>query len=48
MLKHNTKNGSPRNKFVYLTQDNRTICWKSVEKEDEKGIELSSISKVVK
>jgi hypothetical protein len=38
MKKHNFKNGSPHSKFIYLSQDNRLLCWKSLEKEDEKMI----------
>ncbi len=48
MIKHSTKNCEKRNKFVYISEDNRYLCWKSLDKEDEKRIELISITKVIK
>ncbi len=48
MMKHSVKNVEPHNKFVYLSEDNRCLCWKSTEKEDEKRIELYGIWKVVR
>lgn len=30
MLKHSPKTPEPHSKFVYLSQDNKHLCWKSV------------------
>lgn len=46
MLKHSPKTPDPHSKFVYLSQDNKHLCWKSVGKEDEKRFSLSSIVKI--
>ena len=34
VVKHSDKISSPHDKFVYLSEDNRFICWKSLDKED--------------
>jgi len=48
MIKHSQKNIEPHNKFIYISEDSRCLCWKSTEKDDEKQVELCSITKVVK
>lgn len=47
-MKHSDKSDKQSHKFVYVSTDNRFLCWKSVEKEDEKRLELISIRKVIK
>lgn len=34
MIKHSDNTSSPHDKFVYLSNDDRYLCWKSVNKED--------------
>lgn len=48
VTKHSVGKGEPRNKFIYLSEDNRSICWKSTERDDEKRLELCLITRVVK
>lgn len=48
MTKHSLNTSIPHNKFVYLSEDNKHLCWKSFDKSDEKRIEVKTISKVVK
>lgn len=48
VVKHSVGNSEPHNKFVYLSEDSRYICWKSMERDDEKRLELTSITRVVK
>lgn len=48
VVKHSEGKGEPHNKFVYLSEDNRSLCWKSTDREDEKQLELRSIARVVK
>lgn len=48
MLKHSENHSVPHNKFVYLSEDQKSICWKSLDKEDEKRIDLKAITRVVK
>lgn len=48
MVKHSRNTNEPHNKFVYLSQDNRNLCWKSMDKQDEKKFPLSSIIKISK
>ena len=37
MTKH-SDNAEPKTKFVYLSMNERFLCWKSVDKNDEKRI----------
>lgn len=48
MVKHSEKIDEPHNKFVYLSEDTRFLCWKSLDKDDQKQLELSSVTKVIK
>jgi hypothetical protein len=34
MVKHSEKINDPHDKFVYLSEDERYLCWKSPNKED--------------
>ena len=47
MTKHSNKSDS-KSKFVYLSMNERFLCWKSVDKKDEKRIQLSHIMKTVR
>ena len=47
MSKH-SNNTSEKMKFVYLSKDDRYICWKSVDKDDEKRMEITQIDRVIK
>jgi hypothetical protein len=47
-MKHSSTSDRVVHKFVYTSPDNRYLCWKSVDKDDEKKIELISISNVIK
>jgi len=38
MVKHSEGTPNPHNKFVYLSEDIKYLCWKSLDKEDEKKI----------
>lgn len=33
-VKHSVGKAEPHNKFVYLSEDSRAICWKSTDRED--------------
>ena len=48
MLKHSRNTKKPHSKFVYLSSDRRHLCWKSLEKDDEKSLSISSIVKIWK
>jgi hypothetical protein len=48
VIKHSVGKAEPHNKFVYLSEDNRCLCWKSTDREDEKQLELASITRVIK
>ncbi len=48
MIKHSPNTSEPHSKFVYLSEDHKFLCWKSPNYNDEKKIEVSSISRVVK
>lgn len=47
MIKH-SPNSKPKEKYVYVSGDRRFLCWKSLEKRDEKRIELRKISVVLR
>ena len=47
MTKHSDRSDS-KTKFVYLSMNERFLCWKSIDKQDEKRIEISTIQKVVR
>jgi hypothetical protein len=38
MLKHSERTQEPHNKFIYLSEDQKFLCWKSLDKKDEKKI----------
>jgi len=48
MTKHSTNTSEPHVKFVYISPDCKNLCWKSLDKEDEKSFPLKSIIQVVK
>ena len=48
MLKHSRNTKKPHNKFVYLSTNHRHLCWKSLEKDDEKTLSIQSIVKIWK
>ena len=45
--KHSASVSEFHSKFIYLSDDHRFLCWKSLEKNDEKKIELSKIDKIL-
>lgn len=47
MVKLSARGSSSCSKFVYLSEDNLRLCWKSVEKSDEKGMALAEVVRVV-
>lgn len=47
MTKH-SNNAPEKMKFVYLSKDDRYLCWKSVDKDDEKRMEITQIDKIIK
>jgi len=47
-LKHSVNTKEPHPKFVYLSFDNKSLCWKSPEREDEKSMEVQSITNVMR
>ena len=48
MLKHSKNTKKAHSKFVYLSSDCKHLCWKSLEKEDEKSVAVSSIFNIWK
>lgn len=46
--KHSPNTDIAHDKFIYVSEDHRFLCWKSVNKEDEKSIELRKITQVIK
>ena len=48
MVKHSENTNKSSHKFVYVSKNSRYLCWKSPDKDDEKTIELISISDVIK
>ena len=47
MTKH-SNNADSKAKFVYLSMSEKFLCWKSTDKNDEKRLEVSTISQVKK
>lgn len=47
MTKHSNSSTS-KPKFVYLSMSEKYLCWKSVDKNDEKRLEVCTISQVTK
>lgn len=47
MIKH-SPNSKPKEKYVYVSGDRRFLCWKSLQKNDEKKIELRKINMVLR
>ena len=47
MTKH-SNNTSSKCKFVYLSMSQKYLCWKSIDKNDQKKMEVASISQIVK
>jgi hypothetical protein len=47
MVKH-SPNSKPKEKYVYISSDRRFLCWKSLEKDDEKMIELKKINLILR
>jgi hypothetical protein len=33
-MKHSPNTSEPHNKFIYISEDHRFLCWKSTDKED--------------
>ena len=48
MIKHSPNTSEPHNKFVYLSSDAKDLCWKSLDKEDEKRFPLKSVIRIVR
>ena len=38
VLKHSNNTPTAHDKFIYVSPDHRFLCWKSLEKDDEKFI----------
>lgn len=47
MIKHSRNTKEPHKKIVYLSEDSHHLCWKSINKEDEKKLPLSSILNIL-
>jgi hypothetical protein len=47
MTKH-SNNAVSKTKFVYLSMSEKFLCWKSIDKNDEKRLEVSTIWKIGK
>jgi hypothetical protein len=47
MTKH-SENTKSKSKFVYLSLNEKYLCWKSVDKQDEKRLAVISIYKTVR
>lgn len=47
MTKH-SNGSSSKSKFVYLSMSEKFLCWKSVDKNDEKRMEVCNISHVAR
>jgi hypothetical protein len=48
MIKHSENTSEPHTKFVYISSDCKDLCWKSLDKEDEKSFPLKSVIQVIK
>ena len=47
MTKH-SNNSESKTKFVYLSMSEKFLCWKSIDKNDQKRLEVATVSKVKK
>ncbi len=45
--KHSQSTKEPHSKYLYISEDYRFLCWKSVDKNDEKMLELNKIDLIV-
>lgn len=45
--KHSPSTSSYHNKYLYISEDHRFLCWKSIDKNDEKMIELRKIDAIL-
>lgn len=43
VIKHSKGTKQPHRKFLYISEDKKFLCWKSIDKSDEKMIELKKI-----
>jgi hypothetical protein len=48
VIKHSVSSKGANHRFVFTSEDGRYFCWKSLDSEDEKRIELISISRIVR
>ena len=46
--KHSRNTKQPHTKLVYLSHDHKWLCWKSIDREDQKKFAISTIVRVVK
>lgn len=42
-IKHSPNTSEPHAKYVYISSDRKFLCWKSLDKDDEKMVELRKI-----
>jgi hypothetical protein len=47
MVKHSL-NSKPKEKYIYISSDRRYLCWKSLDKEDEKKVELRKVNCILR
>lgn len=45
--KHSPSTTVPHDKFMYISPDHRFLCWKSLDKQDEKMMELRKVETIV-
>ena len=46
-MKHSPNTSEPHSKYVYISSDRKFLCWKSLDKDDEKMIELKKIENLI-
>lgn len=47
MVKH-SPNSKPKEKYIYVSGDRRYLCWKSLDKDDEKRVELRKVNSILR
>ena len=43
MTKHSPSSSNSKIKYIYITPNKESLCWKSLDKDDEKQIKLKDI-----
>ena len=46
IMKHSQGTKIPHQKYLYISEDRKFLCWKSLEKLDEKLMELRKITMI--